>query len=337
MRRLDGKKGVEKIVFGREIYFMRIRRSALIIALCFVSLAVATATGFAIARSVDGGADVPVIKNENEGTPPDQSGGETGEKNTDDNVQTEEEGSGDNGASAPESNGNDSIVYKDFSRVYPSIVNNTVFDVSFVNSASVTLPKYYEKGSRRPIVLILHTYTSDRYVDSESKYGVCAVGQLLSDELNSMGICTVYSSAVHDGDMNDPAENARDTIELYLKMYPSIRYIFDVGIMQEYDGDKIVATDGELLGERAAQVRLLVAGNNMSNNRENLYLATEISKNLSRGEMNLAREILYDDSIKNSTYTPYYLEMFIGSAGNREEEGMIAARVLADAFAQFLN
>ncbi len=336
MRRLHGKKEVEKIVFGKEIYFMKIRRLALVIVLCVAVLTSAIASGFAIARAGNGGNDTPILDDENEGEAPDKNSGEQGEEITDNGSQDGEADEDDQGVVVPPTNDKNSIVYKDFSKVYPSVVNNTVFDISFVNSASVTLPKYYEKGSRRPIVLILHTYTGDRYVDSESKYGVCEIGQILSDELNSMGIRTVYSSAVHDGDMNDPAANARDTIELYLKMYPSIKYIFDVGIMQEYDGDKIVATGGEFLGERAAQVRFLVAGNNMSNNRENLYLATEISKNLSRGDMNLSREILYDDSIKNSSYTPYYLEIFIGSAGNCEGEAKITARVLADAFAQFL-
>ena len=336
MRRLNGKNEVEKIVFGRELYYSRIRRIALAVLAAALVLGLAITGGFAMARAVNAGGDIPSVKNENTGEAFNQNNAIPDGSVTDNGAQGKEDGSEDDGVSTPQPSDKSPIVYKDFSMPELNIVNNTVFDTSFVNSASVTLPRYYEKGSPRPLVLILHTYTSDRYVDSESKYGVCSVGQLLADELNSMGIATVYSSAVHDGDMNDPEENARETIEFYLKMYPSIRYIFDVGIMQEYDGDSVVATDGEHLGERAAQVRLLVAGNNMSSNRENLYLAAEISRNLSRGDMNLAREILYDDSIKNSSYTPYYLEIFIGSAGNSEQEAKITARVLADAFAQFL-
>ncbi len=333
MKRLCGGREVEKIVFGKELFYMRRRAlCALVCVIAFVALGFLLAMVF-IPRGDGGVSSSPHLTN------PDVeniASGNNGDKESAGDVDAggeNEEESSENESEEP----NNPIIYKDFSTPYLNIVNNTVFDVSFLNSTPVGISKYYDSESRKPIVLVLHTYTSDRYADSDGKYGVCAAGQVLADELNSMGIGAVYSSAVHDGDTNDPAENARETIEFYLKMYPSIKYVFDVGIMQEYEGDKIIATQGEYMGQRAAQIRLLVAGNNISSNRDNLYLAAEINKNLSRGDMNLAREIVYDDSIGNSMLTPYYLEIFIGSSGNTQREAEISARVLANAFGQFLS
>jgi stage II sporulation protein P len=228
------------------------------------------------------------------------------------------------------------IIYKDFSSEQMKVVNNTAFDIFFLEYGGASLTKYYEKSSKKPLVLILHTYTSDRYFDSEGEYGVCSVGRAISDELNAMGIGAIYSSAVHDGDMKEPHLNSRQTIEFYLKMYPSIKYVFDIGIAEEYEGESVIATDGGFMGERAAQIKMLVSGNNMTTGKNNLLLASEIYKNLNRSNVNLAREIVYDDSIKNSIFTPYYLELFVGSSGNSEEEGVLSARIFAKAFGEFL-
>ncbi len=339
MKRLDGVNGVERIMFGRELFGLR-RRRALFCCLTFVLClgAVISAVIFFIDRedsekppqSMEAGAETTLEEAAGSLAPSEESKGNNGE---DTDGQTSEEIT----AEAEEETKGSPIVYKDFGTSELRVVNNTAFDISFLNFTSPSLSKYYDKSSAKPIVLVLHTYTSDRYADSATKYGVCAAGQAFVAELNSMGIGAVYSSAVHDGDLNDPAENARETIEFYLKMYPSIKYIFDIGVMQEYDGDKIIATDGEYMGQRAAQIRILVSGNNLATNRDNLYLASEIGENLRRGGMTLAGEIVYNDSIGNSIMTPYYLEVFIGSSGNTESEAVISSRVLAAAFAQFLS
>ncbi len=344
MRRLEGKGDTERILFGRELFgkefFMLPRRRlfvaavyALIFCACiscviFVSLRRdKEGTQGSVEAGVPPAAENMAEENKSDGgedsTEENDDGGTVGERDT---TVTEES----------VTNEPNTIIYKDFSTSYLNIKNNTAFDISFVNSQSYTLPKYYTKGDVRPTVLVLHTYTSDRYYDSEGKYGVCTVGEALCEELNSMGIGAVYSSAVHDGDLDDPADNARETIEFYLKMYPTIKYVFDVGVAQEYDGDRIVATSGACMGDVAAQIKFAVAGNNMASGRDNLYLAAEISKNLSRGGMTIAREIVYDDSIKNSSHTPYYLEIFIGSSGNCEAEALRSTRILASAFAEFL-
>ena len=335
MNRIDGKREVEKIRFGREIFAIS-RRRAYILAACILAAVCVVIGAFAFFAREDNVADEPdYVTDEKEESSSAQNDGErvTGEQlNQGEEEETLEEiTSEETGESKP--NG---IIYKDFSSERMKVVNNTAFDIFFLEYGKPNLKKYYDKSSAKPIVLILHTYTSDRYSDSVGGYGVCAVGKAIADELNGMGIGAIYSSAVHDGDINEPEENARETIEFYLKMYPSIKYIFDVGITEEYDGDRVIATDGEFMGERAAQIKMLVAGNNMTTGRDNLVLAAEIYKNLNRSNVNIAREIVYDDSIRNSIFTPYYLEIFIGSSGNSEEEGTLSAQIFAKAFGEFL-
>ena len=336
MKRLSGMQEVEKIKFGRELFYGSRRRIQLVCLCAFVAFAgVIIGILLITSRKTDRDTESTSeqisdrLEENGENTFEQLTGGELNGGDVTD--------APDESVTEPESETTENpIIYKDFSSDKMNVVNNTAFDIFFLESEEARLPKYHDKESKKPTVLILHTYASDRYSDSQSKYGVCAVGQTIADELNSMGIGAVYSSAVHDEDMNDPLQNARETIAFYLKMYPSIKYVFDVGISQEYEGERVVATDGEFMGQRAAQIKMLVAGNNMTTGRDNLFLAAQINRNLTRGEMDLAREIVYDDSIRNSTMTPFYLEIFIGSSGNREEEGMLSARVFAKAFGEYL-
>lgn len=335
MKRLNGERTVEKIKFGSELFGFR-RRSIYIAMLGALAIIACVSIGIFVFSAHKDNIDKSQ-ENMDEGM-------ESLSENYTLESPTGEAVSGGDGEivteqitlESEEESNDGLIVYRDLSSDGLKVINNTSFDIFFLEFQKPSLTKYFDKSSKKPIVLILHTYTSDRYLDSGSRYGVCAVGQVFADELNAMGIGAIYSSAVHDADMNDPLSNSKETIEFYLKMYPSIKYVFDIGIMQEYEGDKVIATDGSFMGERAAQIRLLVAGNNMTTGRDNLTLAAEISKNLNRENMNLAREIVYDDSIRNSIMTPYYIEAFIGSSGNTEEEGILSARVFANAFGEYL-
>ena len=332
MRKLYGRVETEKIIFGREIYGLRRRRMACAIVCAAVAIVIVTVMIFALSRDGDTDGNTPPVTEmtdvgdavEEHSSRSDQA--EISSETVSEESPTEEE----------TTDSEEPIIYKDFSDSEIEIINNTGWSISFINSNSNELVKYYDKSSKKPICLILHTYTQDRYSDSQGRYVVCAVGQVIADELNSMGIGTIYCSAVHDADANEPSKNVAETIEFYLKMYPSIKYIFDVGIAEEYEGDKTVATSGSYMGSRAAQIKILAHGNNLSTGRENLRLAYEISKNLRLGDMTVGREICYNNSISNSIYTPYFLEIFVGSTGNTEGEGKLSARVFASAFAQIL-
>ena len=330
MRRLCGERGTEKIIFGREIRSWYIRR----VCAGVICVAVIGVMAWILGVNLAWGGDTQTDVTEGENTSAESvgAGGIDDEINDPKEDETHEEST----TKIEEATKENPIIYKDFSKGYLDVVNNTIFDVSFLYNSDFSCNTYYDKNSKKPLVLVLHSYTSDRYLDSTGRYGVCSVGQALVDELNSMGIGAIYSSAVHDSDMGDPYENARETIEFYLKMYPTVKYVFDVGVMQEYDGERVVATSGKYMGQSAAQIRFLACGNNLTTGRNNLYLASQISKNLNLGDMNLSREIVYDNSIKNSILTPYYLEIFIGSSGNTEAEAILSARALACAFAGIL-
>ena len=291
MRRLDGRVEAEKIIFGREILGLRRMRMIGAIGLCALILAVVLCAILLSARGEQ--------TNDFEALESASSGAEGTSEREHDTAELFEEisqptGGGEEDSMPVETESTTQeipIVYKDFSTDDIEIVNRTGFNISYVDRPTSSLANYYDKGSKKPIVLILHTYTSDRYFDSSGRYGVCSVGQVICDELNAMGIGAVYSSAVHDGDLEEPRVNAAETIEFYLKMYPSIKYIFDVGVAQEYDGDRAVATAGSYLSESAAQIKMMVRGNNVTTGRDNLRLAYEISKNLRHGSMDLSREI----------------------------------------------
>jgi hypothetical protein len=83
--------------------------------------------------------------------------------------------------------------------------------------------------SERPVVLIIHSQTSQAYIDADEGKnailkGVVSVGEKIAYELNKRGIPTVHCTVIHD--MNDEAyKNTSSTIETMLEVYPTLKYV----------------------------------------------------------------------------------------------------------------
>ena len=196
------------------------------------------------------------------------------------------------------------------------------------------IEKYYNPLDVRPIVLVLHTEGFLGYTtESDEPSSVIDLGSELCSALNSLGVPSVHCSAIHQSnDIADSYNNAEDSIEFYLKMYPSIRYIFDVSAIQ-IEG---IATEGVFDKRTSAQILFEICGQNMQTRENNLLLAVELRSMLNRQNMSVAREIIVADKTLNSGYAPYYMTLYIGTVNNSIDESRLAANAFALALAEYL-
>ena len=195
--------------------------------------------------------------------------------------------------------------------------------------------------SQKPVVLILHTHTDERYWDFDEKTptdsltkGVVSIGESIANELNLSGIPAVHCTVIHGSDGKDAYAEAAETIKDMLKIYPSIEYVIDVHRLEEMDGEgKVIKTES---ASGTAQIRLTVSDSGIRP-RDTLSLALCMRKKLNKDGKKLCMPVIYTDSPYNSNLTPYYLKVDVGSEGNTAEEAREAAVLFAEAMAELLK
>ena len=197
------------------------------------------------------------------------------------------------------------------------------------------IKKYYVSSDGRPLVLILHTEGALEYRgDDGENASVISLGGALVSALNSLGVPSVHCSAIHQSyDIADSYNNAEESIAFYLKMYPSVRYIFDISAI---DGDGEPATSGAFDKKTCAQILFEICGQNRDTVGDNLALAVRLRSMLNRQSMSVAREIIVADNTLNSGYAPYYMTLYVGSVNNTPDEARLAMEAFALAFAEHL-
>ena len=184
-----------------------------------------------------------------------------------------------------------------------------------------------ESNSSAPIIMILHTHTSEGYYGGKNEYleGVISVGDALSQKLNALGLTTLHCTVIHDGGEGNAYLYARETIETMLKIYPSIKYVIDLHRM-ELDADGIPIKT--LSNEGLAQIRLTVSADS-EGWQENLSLALELRQRLNEGGTRLCMPPTLSPSRYNSDLSLYYLMVDVGATGNTSKEAMLASEKLA--------
>lgn len=201
-------------------------------------------------------------------------------------------------------------------------------------------------GSSEPQVLIYHTHATesfDRYTagyydktystrSSDNSMNMVSVGAIVAKTLNDAGICTVQSDTQHDYQYNGSYQRSRQTIEDYLKKYPSIKVVLDLhrdGI--ESDGVRmrpVVDVDGV----PAAQMMIIAAADseNRWNYFENLRLAARIQAQAAEIYPGLMRPVDFKYTTYNQDMSPGALLIEIGSHGNSLTEAQYSSYLLAN-------
>ena len=211
------------------------------------------------------------------------------------------------------------------------------------------------KKANTPVVLIVHTHTTEAYraydnniydktVSSRSNdenYNVIKVGKSISESLKKANIGVIHDTTVHDSpSYNGSYFRSEDTIKNYLKKYPSIQIVLDIhrDSIQLDDGTRIKPT-ATINGKKAAQV-MLIAGCESEDGypfpdwEMNLRLNLKLQQALESTYPSLARTMKFMYAEYNMSLTHGSMLLEIGTESNTIDEasytGELVGNVLAD-------
>lgn len=195
-------------------------------------------------------------------------------------------------------------------------------------------------GGAAPLVLIVHTHTSEGYRIEESGFkglhSVVSAGEAMSATVNRLGIPTVHCTVIHDGGGENAYLNARETIKIMLEIYPSIKYVIDLHRLSLYsDGIPIKTVSG--CADGSAQIRLTVGAREEYRDwQEGLSLSLALRKSLNMRGERVCMPVVISPSLPNGDMSRYYLMVEIGAEGNTVNEAIAAANRLGRALADVL-
>ena len=213
--------------------------------------------------------------------------------------------------------------------------------------ALLSQPLSWNLMQEEPAVLILHTHTTESYTRQDEpyaetsdyrtldeNYNMLSIGSRVAEILSEQGIAVIQDRKLHDyPSYNGSYNDARKSIQTYLKEYPGIRLILDL------HRDAIDTTDGQLRtlaevnGQTAAQLMLVMgtdaSGLTHDNWQENLSLALKLQAQLERQNPGITRPTLLRGQRFNQDLHPGMLLVEVGAAGNSRGEALLAAEALA--------
>lgn len=330
------------------------RRKNKFLVLFLISCAVLIA-GFAVsALWGNGGADW--LENRQDGIP--------NEQDTDDTEGTIRDSESDSGA---EEDLEPSVIPTDATPIVSRDLSLADRGIKYINNESIYAPDLealleYDISSAisdGPMVLILHTHTSEAYMEMEEAYiqgnlgtvtysddekrNVIGVGEVLCDTLNQNGLSAIHCRAIHDGDgMRGAYDRAEESIRFFLTHYPSIKYVIDLhrdAILTE--GGEYVRAVTEIDGEAVAQVMSVVGsdggGEACDGWEENLALALQLRSMLNSNGKSICRPVTLRNATYNQEFAPYSLLLEIGTGANSVEEAKRAAELVGKSLANLIG
>ncbi|MBR5311540.1 MAG: stage II sporulation protein P [Clostridia bacterium] len=233
------------------------------------------------------------------------------------------------------------------------LINETPYepDLYALSEAARAIPTYAELaktyGSSAPVVLILHTHTTEAFADTsaddfrstDSLRNITAVGSVIAGRLTENGIPVLHCTETFDApDFNMAYYNAALAIRKYIEEYPSISYVLDIHRDSIVSGDGWVSPVTQTGGSSAAQMMFVVGtdhgGSGHTGWQDNLALAARLQKSLSGDCPTLMRDISLRSASFNAQYTSGSLLVEIGSCASTLDEAKTAAERFADHLAR---
>ncbi len=219
-------------------------------------------------------------------------------------------------------------------------------------------PSVKLENTKKPQVLIVHTHTTECYMQNEKDFyteadksrstkdteNLIAVGKVLKTGLEANGIGVVHATEKHDyPEYTGSYDRAAVTIKNYLKKYPTIKVVIDLhrDAMTDSAGNKTALTT-EIKGQKAAQVMLVSGCENggvtgFPNWRENFRLALRLQQTMETKYQGLARPIHFTSRKYNQNITNGSLLIECGTDANTLQQAKYSAVLLADCLAETLK
>lgn len=221
------------------------------------------------------------------------------------------------------------------------IINTTSYTVDM--EALLTKALDWNLCSDEPTVLILHAHATESYAGTKNyrseddTQNMLAIGDRLEQLLENAGIGVVHDRTLHDApSYNGSYASARTSMNEYLAKYPSIRLVLDLhrDAAEDAQGNQIGYTLSTKQGEAAKM--LMVVGTDAGGLthpgwQENMALAVKLHTQLQKEHPGICRSLQIRTSRFNQDLSPGALLVEVGSAGNTQEEAMLAVEILAQA------
>lgn len=239
-----------------------------------------------------------------------------------------------------------------------SYIHNETFYRPDVDSLLLAT-RTWQPDPETPLILILHTHTSESYLPSGCEYvegvlgdatysvnpevGVLSVGEVLARTLNEQGIPTLHCTVRHDEAGHAGSyERSAETVKRYLAEYPSIRLVIDLhrDAVMNSDGEAIraaVSVDGLPTAQVMAVVGSDANGTPHPGWEQNLALALQLRERLNATGEGVCRPVSLRRSSFYQELAPSSLLLEIGTAANSPEEAKRAAVLVGIALAELLH
>lgn len=214
------------------------------------------------------------------------------------------------------------------------------------------------KKDSTPQVLIIHTHTTEAYIDKsrgfyyrnfssrtrDNRYNVVQVGDAICKSLEHCGIKCIHDTTCHD----DPAytgsyKRSEETISKNLKRYPSIQVVLDIhrDTIENKNKHKIKPTFTHN-GIKGAQI-MIISGYDEKGKLEypdwqyNLTFALKLQKQVETMFPGMTRSLLFKEARYNQHKTHGSLLIEVGSDVNTLNEAVYSGALLGKALGELLN
>lgn len=247
------------------------------------------------------------------------------------------------------------LVGGDFSYGDFNVRNSTYYDMDVEALLQAPLPFEF-KDTRETQVLIVHTHSSESYMESDDGYysesfyprttdnekNVIAVGDMIADTLKENGIGVVHAKTVHDHPSYDGAySRSYDTIMSYLEKYEDIKVVLDIhrDSMTAEDMTKIKPTF-TYKGKKGAQI-MIMTGHNEDGSfptwKENLSFALKLQNECESKYSGMTRPLYFGDFTYNMNVNSGSLLIEVGTDANTLDEALYSGNLLAKALSRVLQ
>ncbi|MGN0452624.1 MAG: stage II sporulation protein P [Ruminococcus sp.] len=241
------------------------------------------------------------------------------------------------------------------------------FFVKNSSSVSLDIGKYlnsplgfsFENNSKKVQVLIVHTHTTESYINydagyyhesfysrsSDSSRNMIRVGKAIADTLRSKGIGVVQATEVHDSPQYTGAYyRSEDTINKYIEKYPDIKVVLDIhrdSISYGANGGKVKPTF-TVNGKKAAQIMIMSGCDSdgslgFPNWEENLSFALKLQDTAEKMYPGMTRPLYFGDFVYNMHINNGSLLVEVGTDVNTLEEAVYSGELLANVLAEVLQ
>lgn len=242
-----------------------------------------------------------------------------------------------------------------FENIFINNKTNVNLDVASVLNQKPDIPV---NKNTLPQVLVVHTHTSEAYMDKDQgfyyqnfharttdpRFNVVQVGNAICKSLEDSGIKTIHDTTIHDTPtFTGSYKRSEETIRKNLEKYPSISVVLDIhrDTIENKERRKIKPTFS-FNGRKAAQV-MIIAGCDEDGSLKypdwqcNLKLALKLHKKLETMYPGITRSLLFKHARYNMHLTHGSMLIEVGSDANTLNEAVISGALVGKALGNLLK